>query len=105
MEKKEHRLADIILNEAKKIILEKERYMAPIDYAYYDAIYADLEFLYGRSESAFNIDKYTATVAEKEKIKHEIADNIGYYEIFGTKGDEYLKLTSRELFPECITLN
>lgn len=105
MEKKEHRLADIILDEAKKIILEKERYMMPIDYAYYDAIYADLEFLYGRSEGAFNIDKYTATVAEKEKIKHKLADNIGYYEIFGTKGDEYLKLTSRELFPECITLN
>ena len=97
MEKKEHRLADIILDEAKKIILEKERY--------YDAIYADLEFLYGRSEGAFNIDKYTATVAEKEKIKHKLADNIGYYEIFGTKGDECLKLTSRELFPECITLN
>jgi len=105
MEKKEHRLADIILDEAKKIILEKERYMTPIDYAYYDAIYADLEFLYGRSEGAFNIDKYTATVAEKEKIKHKLADNIGYYEIFGTKGDECLKLTSRELFPECITLN
>lgn len=105
MEKKENRLADIILNEAKKIILEKERYMTPIDYTYYDSIYADLEFLYGRSEDAFNIDKYKATIAEKEKIKHEITDNIGYYEIFGTKGDEYLKLTSRELFPECITLN
>ena len=105
MEKKENRLADIILNEAKKIILEKERYMTPIDYTYYDSIYADLEFLYERSEDAFNIDKYKATVAEKEKIKREIADNIGYYEIFGTKGDEYLKLTSRELFPECITLN
>ena len=105
MEKKENRLADIILNEAKKIILEKERYMTPIDYTYYDSIYADLEFLYERSEDAFNIDEYKATVAEKEKIKHEITDNIGYYEIFGTKGDEYLKLTSRELFPECITLN
>ena len=58
-----------------------------------------------QSEGAYNIDKYTATVAEKEKIKHKLADNIGYYEIFGTKGDEYLKLTSRELFPECITLN
>ena len=85
MKKKKYSQAEIILEEAKKRILSKEKYMLPLDYEYYKAIYLGLEFLYGSAESFCNVDKYENLEKEKEEIQQKCSDNKGYSEIFGTE--------------------
>lgn len=83
MKKKKYGQAEVILEEAKKIILSKEKYMLPLDYEYYKAIYLGLEFLYGSAESFCNLDKYENLDKEKEKLQKNCSYNKGCNEIFG----------------------